>query len=152
MPSKFTPERRKRILELVREGISQSAAARATGINEATVRGWRRKAEAGGPESRPYVAFIRKLDEARAQNESFLLGMVKAAAPKDWRAAAFLLERRFRDDYGRETRAKADLPEKVVDLKGRPKAKIELVKPKHKVEAEEAARAKAQGDDGETLH
>ena len=43
------------------------------------------------------------LYRARADSAMRLVSQITLQAPTDWRAAAFLLERRFPDDYGKRT-------------------------------------------------
>ena len=50
-----------------------------------------------------YFRTFRTLYRARADSAMRLVSQITLQAPTDWRAAAFLLERRFPEDYGKRT-------------------------------------------------
>ena len=50
-----------------------------------------------------YFASFATLYRARADSAMRLVSQITLQAPTDWRAAAFLLERRFPDDYGKRS-------------------------------------------------
>jgi hypothetical protein len=47
----------------------------------------------------PYGQFWEGIEDANAEVEARLTQLVEAQAPSDWRAAAFILERRFQDRW-----------------------------------------------------
>lgn len=91
---------------LIAGGTPLPVAALACGV-----RGWRdwvrtgREHEALGYEpgyeegQSPYVDFLWSIDEARAALEASMALRITQAAIKDWRAAAYTLERRFADRW-----------------------------------------------------
>ena len=77
---------------VVGEGLSLDAAARAIGVKPSTVRSFRRR----NPE------FAARIDAAKGAVECRLVGCLLRAAETDWRAAAYILARRFNKDWGRD--------------------------------------------------
>jgi hypothetical protein len=47
-----------------------------------------------------YVKFQEAVSRANAEARKILTMRIQSAATDDWRAAAWMLERRFRDEYG----------------------------------------------------
>lgn len=80
------------ILDAIERGASMIDAASAAGITDRTLYNWQREQ----PELKA------EIERTRARAESHLLECLKAAATekKDWRAYAWLLERRFPDRWG----------------------------------------------------
>lgn len=79
------------ILEGVAGGLPIDVAARAAGVAPSTVRSHRDR----------HREFATALDAALATAKSSMLAHVRNAAPKDWKAAAWLLERRFPEEFAR---------------------------------------------------
>lgn len=102
-PSKLTPERRKRIMDAIRAGSPKMHAAAAAGVSRETLRTWERRGEQPDAPAE-YRAFLADLREAEAAGIVAMAATVTAAARSDWRAAAWLLERRAPDEYGRRDR------------------------------------------------
>ena len=121
-PSRLTPERSQRIAELVAAGNNVDTAAAAAGISEATFYGWmaRGRAErdrlASSKRAKPkateemYLQFLEAVEKARAEAEARLVLLISKAAqePRTWQAAAWLLERRTPEKWGRPWRPKED--------------------------------------------
>lgn len=112
-PSLFTPARAALIVRTIREtGCSLGAAARVAGIGETTLREWRKRGASEleehnvptdvDPEHAPesFGEFVMGLEQALAGIESKLTKCLVDAASKDWRAAAWWLERRRPETYG----------------------------------------------------
>lgn len=89
--------RQEAVLELVRQGVTHKQAALQAGISESTFYLWRKK----GREARSgqYREFVDALEVAEAKAEAGLTLQMRVHATKDWRAAAFMLERRFPDRW-----------------------------------------------------
>lgn len=99
-------------------GSTERGAARFIGITPRTFNEWKRRGraealrieacEAEGRDPTPavtearYLEFWNRVTEAKAQFEVFACTNIAAAArqPGQWRAAAFLLERRMREEFG----------------------------------------------------
>src|SRR5215212_2644711 len=102
-PTKLTPEREEKILTAIRAGNSVFVAAQRVGIDRSTFHRWM---EQGDPKGRkrsdaPYRAFRSKVEEARAVAEVRDVTLTAKAAEHDWRAAAWRLERRAPERYGK---------------------------------------------------
>lgn len=89
------------IVERIRASIPPESAAEATGVDASTYYRWMEKGAdhwEGGTLRRartPYREFREAVTRARAEAEAINVAHVSTAAPKDWKAAAFLLERSF---------------------------------------------------------
>jgi hypothetical protein len=93
-----------KLVQAVMIGASYELAAKFAGISYKTFERWRQQAEharAGTP-----LATLRdRLREAEGLAAiGWLAKIEKAASEGDWRAAAFKLERRYPDDWGRKDR------------------------------------------------
>lgn len=90
-PTKRTPEIRKRLLDCVRKGMAYSLACDASGIGETTFYEWQKE----DPE------FARDLKAAEGAGCEELLERIRLASHENWTAAAWILERRYPQLYGR---------------------------------------------------
>src|SRR6266853_2219691 len=93
-PTSYTDETLDLICHFIREeGLSDSAAAEAAAVSAATLGRWKREHE----------ELQIELSLARGEFRSAQLNIIKTAAQaggqRGWRAAAWLLERIFPEDY-----------------------------------------------------
>ena len=114
--TKLTDEVTAKVVAGIRGGATFETAALYAGIERKTLRRWCKIGRAGldaddtSEELRPYVEFVRALDEALASFKLALTTGIFAAAqgrdgqPGQWQAYAWLGERRFPDEFGRRTR------------------------------------------------
>lgn len=86
-PSKFTEGRRRVILEAIGDGQTYSVAATMAGISAGTLSGWVRDESKG--------EFVVACRAAEARSESRLVAVMHEHANSDWRAAKWLLSRRY---------------------------------------------------------
>jgi len=94
-PNKRTPERRERILELLRAGNYMETAAACAGISKDTLYKWL-SADAD---------FADAVKEAQAAAEALhISNIAKAAFDGTWQASAWYLERKYPDRFGRQDR------------------------------------------------
>jgi hypothetical protein len=99
-PSKLTDELRDRITTVIRTGVSADVAAAAVGIAPRTYYRWMAMGETA--RSGCHRAFRDAVDQAKAESEVELVSRLETAARNgSWRAAAWLLERRFPERWGR---------------------------------------------------
>lgn len=100
-PDKLTPERQQRIVTAIRAGNTREAAAGYGGVHAATLYRWLAKGKVARNGSK-----CRELYEAvkDAENECELtsVAIIRAAAQRHWTAAAWWLERRRPDQWGRK--------------------------------------------------
>lgn len=101
-PSKFTPETVNTILAGVRAGLPYRLAAEAAGISETAFYAWQRGEFPRGADLALKRQFSEQLTRARGESALRLAGLINRAATDDWRAAGWLLERRFASDFGKD--------------------------------------------------
>lgn len=95
---KLTPELVTSIASAVANGSVLRDAALLNGIAESTFHDWMANGRSGGrPLERELVA---QVDKALARVKSTGLAIITAHAQKDWRAQAWILEKRFPDEFG----------------------------------------------------
>lgn len=116
--SKLTPELQEDIVKALRAGNYIEAACAFAGIDQATFQRWmnRGEKEATGE----YCAFCKLVKKARADAEVRNVAIIQNAAPANWTAAAWWLERSFPNRWGRQKQViehvgKDDGPIDVVD-------------------------------------
>jgi transposase len=103
--SKLTPEAQEKILRHLRIGAYVETAAAAAGISRDTFDNWLKRGAEG---KAPYAAFAEAVDQAVAESEARDLATILAASKTQWQAAAWRLERRFPEKYGRHDRTKVE--------------------------------------------
>ena len=103
----FSPEIRKRVVEFVRGGCYVETAVRAAGVSKSTFYSWLKKGSAG---IEPYAEFTAEIEQAMGEAEKRLVLCVEAAAPLEWRAAAWKLERMYPKRYGPTLAAGIEMP------------------------------------------
>jgi hypothetical protein len=103
--TKLTPEAQEKILRHLRIGAYVETAAAAAGISRDTFYNWLKRGAEG---KAPYAAFAEAVEQAIAESEARDLATVLAASKTQWQAAAWRLERRFPERYGRFDRMKVD--------------------------------------------
>jgi hypothetical protein len=104
-PSSLTAERREAIETALARGAPLSVAAAAAGVSARSVSTWLRQ----GRVARRSLSAVPEPDEPASGGvpgddeaiQRALVGAVLAAARVDWRAAAWLLERRWPERYRR---------------------------------------------------
>lgn len=102
-----------RLVAALRKGATVAIAAQFAGIGESTAYEWRARGRAGDPF---YRKFAEDWDEAVSGGAIELLEHVRVAGDDgDWRAAAWLLERRHPSQYGKQVIEHARAPESDVD-------------------------------------
>lgn len=93
-PSKMSEPRVEAILKAIEHGCTREAAAGAGGIGRATLYRW-----IEGDET-----FRDEVEKAELRAEAAYTMSVAAAVPKNWQAAAWWLERRHWQRYGKHDR------------------------------------------------
>jgi alpha-galactosidase/6-phospho-beta-glucosidase family protein len=102
-PTKLTPEVQDKIVTALRAGNYQETAARYAGINHDTFYEWMRrgKDEPGSI----FSDFAEAVEKAKADAEVRDVALIdRAAADGNWQAAAWKLERKFPNRWGRVNR------------------------------------------------
>ena len=111
-PSKLTLETVQKICENIRLGLRYNDAAMAAGITYETFNEWRKRGKKA--KSGKYSEFSEALHLAEAEGERLLVARIQDGARKHWQAAAWILERRHREKWGRQL----DLTSKGDAIKG----------------------------------
>ncbi len=90
------------VTQVVAHGLNQGlpfeTSCRLAGISKQTGYNWLTWGEEGRV---PFVDFLDAIKRAEAEGEARLVGTVSAAMGTHWQAAAWMLERRFPDRWGR---------------------------------------------------
>lgn len=108
-PTKLTPEVQDRIIQALKAGNYVETAAEYAGIGKTTFYRWM---EQGKQASRGiYREFRDAVMRARAEAEARNVAIIQKAAPDDWRAAAWWLERAFPDRWGPRQKLEHSGPE-----------------------------------------
>jgi hypothetical protein len=99
--STLTDEITERIVSVLRSGGYAQAAAAAAGVPVRTYNHWLERGDPEGTSKNdaPYREFREKVERAIAEGEAVTVGLISRAALKDWKAAAWLLERRHPDRW-----------------------------------------------------
>jgi transposase-like protein len=102
-PSKFTAETQARINAAIGAGAERALAAKYAGIGESTLYRWLERGqrdERAGIESK-FRTFWSTVAKTEAEVQMRALAMIKVAGAKNWRAAIWMLERRYPERWGR---------------------------------------------------
>lgn len=110
---KFTPEIGNKICEIVRRGNFREMAVAQTRISRQTLYNWIRR---GADGEQPYAQFLADLEAAESEAEDVLVVAVRQQARKDWRAAAWLLERRGSKRWGYKAQVEFTVDEALEDI------------------------------------
>ena len=100
-PSKFTDDVRTAIIDSIEAGATYDQAAQCAGIAPSTLFDWKAKGEAGEAD---FSDFLEQLKTAEAKGDLELLKRIRYAStdPKLWTAAAWILERRHPETWGKQ--------------------------------------------------
>jgi hypothetical protein len=99
-PSKLTPGLQQQVCDALRRGAYVETAAAMAGVSKVTLYGW---LKLGAREDEgPHVEFLNAVEKAQAEAEMRDLERVESAAENGtWQAAAWRLERRSPERWGR---------------------------------------------------
>lgn len=107
-PTKLTREIHDRIVTAIRAGNYIETAAAHAGIHKDTLYHWLKRGREAS--SGPYRAFSDAVQKAWADAEIRDVTLIAKAAEKEWTAAAWRLERKFPDRWGRKDRHEVSGP------------------------------------------
>jgi hypothetical protein len=111
-PTKLTPEVEERLVHAISEGATYKDACACAGISFQTFLNWKKRAQRaveqvgerdGEPEETAdqFVEFFDHVKRAKGEAAVGWLAMIGKAARRDWKAAAWMLERRYPESYDR---------------------------------------------------
>ena len=125
-PRKLTPEKHKTIINNILLGCTLETAAMAAYISDRILDTWlahgRAELEADPEADGPCARLVRDQQVAVAKFERDTLGMIQAAAPNNWTAGAWMLERKFPEKYAKVDRVRLsgdELNDKPVQISER---------------------------------
>ena len=116
-PSKFTKDRKERIVQAIQAGCTYEMAADYAGITRSTLWNWLKKGE--DPKQKSYCTFLDQVKKAEVEGAMVHLGTIAQASQKDWKASAWMLERRHgysRDGIQRKEEPVVELPTNTLEL------------------------------------
>lgn len=88
-------------------GMTYTAAAELAGISLQTLGAWRFRGEQG---EEPFATLVSKIKKANAESQERCLRAIEVQADHDWRAAAWILERRHPDGFAKMERREVSGP------------------------------------------
>lgn len=112
-PTILTPELQKQIADVIRAGNYMETAASFAGISKNTLYDWmkrgareRRRVEDTGRKAlkreEPYLQFSDAIEKALAESEIRDVMRISEASKTDWKAAAWRLERKSPEKFGKK--------------------------------------------------
>lgn len=149
-PTKLTPELQEEICKIIRAGNYIETAAAYVGISKNTIYDWMRRGAREkerlkkNPRAKmkkseaPFVEFSDSIEKALAYAEVRDVAIIGKAAETQWQAAAWRLERKFRDRWGRN------------DFKDHEKLEIQLEKAKLEIQLLEERIKQMKGESKDT--
>lgn len=99
-PSKFTPEIRKALIDAITAGLTYTHACQIVGIDYTTFNLWRNKGQEDTKGD--YFDFFNALTRAETITSTSMMAQIRKASTEDWRAAAWWLEHRYPEEYGKQ--------------------------------------------------
>jgi hypothetical protein len=108
-PSKLTEKTKEKLLFAIQEGLRYCDCCVLAGITFSTFRNWMIKGEeqAEKGEGDEFLDFFESVKRAEIEAELKLLKKIKG--DPSWQPAAWILERRYPDRYGRRERLDVDI-------------------------------------------
>lgn len=100
-PTLLNPTRQAALLNAIEQGMPLKHAAAMAGMSYDTLNAWQKRGEnESAPEQ--FRQFCQLLRHSQAVAMQVHLTSICDAAKRDWRAAAWMLERRFPEDFARQ--------------------------------------------------
>lgn len=149
-PTKLTPEIQEEICKVIRSGNYIETAAAYAGVHKSSIYEWMKRGAREkdrlrkNPKARMkkseaiYVDFSDAIEKALAHAEIRDVAIIGKAAETQWQAAAWRLERKFRDRWGRN------------DFKDSEKLDIQLEKAKLEIQLLEERIKQMKGESKDT--
>lgn len=110
------------LLKAIEDGLPLKQSAMLAGISYDSLNRWRIRGES---KSAPleFCDFCKALRHSEAIAMQRLVGRIQAAGEADWKASAWMLEKRFPDEFGKPQRVEHSGPE------GKPIEALAIVEP-----------------------
>jgi transposase len=127
-PSRLTPERADKIVELIGQGHYNRTAALAVGIGQRTVQRWLARGEAADDRLRSgqpieadderYWHFWQRVQQAESAAVDAALAAIRQGWQRDnqWTAAAWYLERKYPGEWGRRQEVSVGPNDRMLEI------------------------------------
>jgi len=115
-PSQLTPELKEKFLSAIVAGSHYEPACAYVGICYGTFRMWMQRGQGTHKNRKPsqeYVDFVEAVQGAEAKGELSAIASIRGASKDDWRAAAWMLERRHSDRWASTQKVKVQVEQAV---------------------------------------
>lgn len=106
--TKCTPKLTQELCQLIRCGTFMETACAAVGIPSRTMRIWLKKGAEAGDDENEFTRFRDAVLAAEAECESNGAKQISEAGKDDWRAIAWLMERRFSRRWAQRVRVQVE--------------------------------------------
>jgi hypothetical protein len=102
-PTNLTPATAHRIIQVLRAGGYVETAVKVAGVSPRTLRRWLKLGDPEGedPHYQQHRELRAAIEQARGEAETRNVAIINQAAPSNWMAAAWLLERQYPERWGR---------------------------------------------------
>ena len=99
-PSKLTPELQAEIINLLKMGNYIETVCGVVGLNTSTYYDWMKKGKNATNPRNKHRKFQEAVEQAQAWSIARDVALITKAGEKDWRATAWMLSRKYPDEYG----------------------------------------------------
>lgn len=99
--TKLTPAVQLSICASIKAGLGDGDSAIRAGVAPSTLCEWKARGEHG---EEPFKAFLEAVTEAEVQFKEHHIQLIARHAKKTWNASAWLLERKFPQEFGQRQR------------------------------------------------
>lgn len=116
-PTKFTKDRKDRIVKAIAAGCTYEMAADYAGVTRSTLWNWLKRGE--DPKEKAFCTFLHDIKRAEIEGAMVHLGNITEASLKDWKASAWMLERRHgysKDRVQTQPEETVDIPSNTLEL------------------------------------
>ena len=117
--TKLTETVKQTIIDNIEHGLNYESACLGANVSYSTFREWMRRgtdSDGNRQSNELYAAFAEDVNRAVVQSEINLIKSINEAAKTDWKAAAWILERRFPQHWSNSRKIKLEADKKVQQL------------------------------------
>lgn len=119
--TKLTETVKQTIIDNIEQGLNYESACLSANVSYSTFREWMRRGtdtDGNRQSNELYAEFAEDVNRAVARSEMNLLEGIRRAAETDWKAAAWILERRFPQHWSNNRKIKLEADKKIQQLLG----------------------------------
>ncbi|HEY9772126.1 MAG TPA: hypothetical protein V6C71_27080 [Coleofasciculaceae cyanobacterium] len=117
--TKLTETVKQTIIDNIEQGLNYESACLGANVSYSTFREWMRRGtdtDSNRQSNELYAEFAEDVNRAVATSEINLIRSINQAAKTDWKAAAWILERRFPQHWSNSRKIKQEADKKVQQL------------------------------------